>query len=947
MKSFFVITSILIAALFSGPRPGISSAPDTSCYATGWPHEASDLKPDPSLHFGRLDNGFRYVLKRNLEPRNRVGIYLNVEAGSIYEQDSEQGIAHFLEHLLFNGTTHFKPGELIDYFQSIGMSFGADVNGYTTYTDTVYKLNLPSNTSDTLDQGFLVMRDYADGALLLDEEIERERGVILAEKTARDSAAYRSSLARTAFVMKNTIVPRRPPIGVESVLKHAERDDFQTFYRRWYRPDNMVLVAVGDFDMAEAEKLIKKHFASMDVELQGQCPVYGAVDHRGLETFYHHEPEIGATDVFIESIRNKIPQDDSLALQVENLHRHLAAMIVNDRLSRLGESADTPFSSASYYDSELFDRFLISGIKARTRKEDWGDALAAIDGILEQVLRYGVTDAEVERVSKEVAAELENSVLGADTRDSQHLINQIISHVDANRVMLSPQQELELFEPMVERVTREDINRAIKRSWPDGERAVQVVGDAELTMDGGIDELRDFYAGLAARPIEPPEQPPVVSFPYLAVAEAAAEPVEVTDYPDIEARRIDFANGLIVNVKKTSFKQNQVRAVLHFGSGRASVPEKGLDMLAASLVNGSGTATLKASELQEALAGSSIRYRFRIGDESFSIAGQAVSSEAELLLQTIYAMLMDPGFREEEYRVAMKSFDTMYRRFEQDIGGAERLHVDAFFTSNAEPSGLPEWDRFRTYTRDEVVKWLVPYFRNGPLELTIVGDIDEDHITALAGRYFGTLPARSLVWKGKAEAEFPVGTEYEVSIESTIDKALVKSGWLTDDDRDMSRTRRLHVLAAIFEERLRLKMREELGKTYSPTVYSVASRIYPGYGALFAELVVDRASIDLARDVLAGIGASFHRGPIGEGELERAREPIITSIRDMLRSNGYWLNTVLALSSRDPRQLTWPVTVLSDFESITTDQLDELARIYIRDDRRATAVVRPNADSAE
>ncbi len=233
MKSaiaFIQVVFLLIITPSSGSAQTAGSAND--CNATEWPHELSDLKPNPSLHFGRLDNGFRYVLRTNKEPKDRVGIYLNVEAGSLHEKDDEQGLAHFMEHMLFNGTRHFKPGELIDYFQSIGMSFGGDVNGYTTYTDSVYKLILPDGSSRSLDQGFLVMRDYADGALLLDEEIERERGVILAEKTARDSAGYRSSLARTSFILGNTLAADRQPIGDEKVITEAGGDQLRQFYRQ-------------------------------------------------------------------------------------------------------------------------------------------------------------------------------------------------------------------------------------------------------------------------------------------------------------------------------------------------------------------------------------------------------------------------------------------------------------------------------------------------------------------------------------------------------------------------------------------------------------------------------------------------------------------------------------------------------------------------------------------
>lgn len=943
MKLLLLLYTVLLTAIVSTPVSGAAQTSNKNCYSTQWPHEFSSLQPDPSLHFGRLENGFRYILKNNPEPRDRVGVYLNVEAGSIYEQESERGLAHFLEHLLFNGTIHFKPGELIEYFQSIGMSFGGDVNAYTSYTDTVYKLNLPTGTSKSLDQALLVMRDYADGALLLEEEIDRERGVILAEKTSRNSAGYRSRIARTSFVMENTLLPVRQPIGTESVIKNADRDDFNTFYKSWYRPDNMVLVMVGDFSVNDAETLIDKHFSSMSVHMDGECPTFGSVEHRGVETFYHHEPETGATEVYIETVRNKDPENDSIELQVSNLHRYMTSMIINHRIQRLQESVDTPFSSAAYYDNPLLDRFQISGIKARTKKESWREALARIDEVLKQALHFGFLEKEVERVKKELLVGLQNSLLGKDTRNSLQIINQIIAALNGNRVLQSPEQEEELFGSIIERITVRDLNESLRNSWHGDGRMIQVVGDAELTVDDDTDELKVFYTGLADRTVEPPEHRDNISFPYLSFPGETVEPEKITDYADIGVRRIDYKNGLIVNIKQTDFKKNQVSVVLNFGNGRASVPAKGLDMLASSLVNGSGTATLTKSQLDEALSGNSVHVRFRVGEEAFAIEGQAISSEAELLLQVVYTMLKDPGFRPDEYLVAMKNFDTMYRRLEQDINGAERLYLDAFFTGDAKETGLPDWEQFKKFELDDVVDWLTPAFLDAPLELSIVGDIDTDALVALAGKYFASLPGRKLTEAFEPAATFPAGEEYEIAIDSTIDKALVKYGWLTDDFSDNTRSRRLHVLAVVFEERLRRKMRDELGKAYSPTAYSVASRIYPGYGAIYAEVVVDRASIDIARNVLAGIGSSFVSDPVDEIEVERAREPIVTSLKDTTRTNGYWLHSVMSLSSRNGGQLVWPTTLISDFDSITSDQINELARTYIRDDRRGTAIIQPES----
>ncbi len=222
----------------------------------------------------------------------------------------------------------------------------------------------------------------------------------------------------------------------------------------------------------------------------------------------------------------------------------------------------------------------------------------------------------------------------------------------------------------------------------------------------------------------------------------------------------------------------------------------------------------------------------------------------------------------------------------------------------------------------------------------MVGDFDGNHIERLASRYFGQMAKRSSTSRPYPQAHFPKEQFFQVTVASSIDKALVRYGWLTDDHRDIRRTRRLHVLAAIFEERLRQTIREELGKSYSPSAYSIASRIYPGYGVLYAEVTVDNESTEIAGKTVEDIAHSLIMHPVEDEELARAREPIITSLKDTFRTNGYWLYSVLSLSSRNEEKLKWPLTLIQDYRSIDSGEINELVKLYVRDDRRASACIK-------
>ncbi|MDA8969559.1 insulinase family protein, partial [Akkermansiaceae bacterium] len=225
--------------------------------------EGSDLKPDAKAIFGSMDNGFRYIIYPNSEPPSKFSVRLHIGAGSLMEADNQRGVAHFLEHMVFNGSKNFTPAELIPRMQRLGIQFGAHANAYTSFDETVYMLDLPNMDEKTVDLTFTVMRDFADGALLTEEEIDSERGVIISEKTSRDSVGYRMMLKQFEYLIPGSRLMKRVPIGTEEVIRTAPRERFTDFYTRYYTPKRMTFVVVGDFDSKEIERRIRETFISM------------------------------------------------------------------------------------------------------------------------------------------------------------------------------------------------------------------------------------------------------------------------------------------------------------------------------------------------------------------------------------------------------------------------------------------------------------------------------------------------------------------------------------------------------------------------------------------------------------------------------------------------------------------------------------------------------------
>ena len=564
-KSFFIgffvlavvfpVIVLFQAAVFPGTANaasvGVSEMP---C----WPHGKSDLYPDPAIVFGKLPNGFRYVLMENHEPKARVSMHLNIQAGSMNESDHEQGLAHFLEHMLFNGSTHFKPGELVKYFQGIGMQFGPDANAHTGFYETVYDVLLPEGDREDLKKGLVVLKDYAQGALLLQSEIDKERKVVLAEKRTRDSASYRTFLSTLNFELPDTRIPERLPIGKENIIKSADRSLLKKFYDTWYRPENMVIVMAGEFSPGTAVSLIKESFSSISARAPRKPDAdIGEINHKGIKPFYHFEKEAGNTTVSIEVISKSDKTSDSFALQKKRLLKDIADRIVQDRLDAMVGKPGTPFTSATISSGIYLQQVEYAAITADCSPENWEKTLSVLEQTLRQAVEHGFTKSELKRVKKDFLSGLDNAVKKASTRNSRTLAREIISSINNNRVLQSPSQEKALFAPVINLAALKDVHEFFKKAWKPEHRLVLVTGNTRISS--GKNDPKDIILSLFNKSrnvkVLPPVEKKSVTFPYLPEPEEKGRIIDKTRINDLGIVRIDFENGVRLNLKKRILRQ--------------------------------------------------------------------------------------------------------------------------------------------------------------------------------------------------------------------------------------------------------------------------------------------------------------------------------------------------------------------------------------------------------
>ncbi len=931
---------VIVLAGFTDTAFSSPSSLTSSCLSTNWPSEVSSLVADPSLVRGKLKNGFRYVLKKNHEPAHRVAIYLAVQAGSLNETDSQRGLAHFLEHMVFNGSTHFPPGSLVNYFQSLGMSFGGDTNARTTHDQTVYNIILPTGSEKDIESGFQVMADYARGALLLESEIDRERGIILAEKRTRDSAEYRTIVAGSDFAFRGTRYPERMPIGIQEILEKADRDLLKSFYDAWYRPNNMILVVVGDIDPQRIANSIDKYFSKLvPAGPEPECSGFGRLQQSGVEAFYHYEPELGKTNVSIQSLWDLPLENDSLELEKKELLGIMGSMIMEYRLQRIQEKTKAPFARAGYYSGDIVNRIGYASLAAQVDASHWQESVTTLDLILRQALMYGFTDNEVERVKKEILSQLDARVLTADSEDSRSIANRIIEHLGNNRVYQSAQQENVLYGPLTRKITPAEVTAAFQDRWSHQSRLISVTGDVVLG-ESGVAEIASLYRKSTKEPVvESISENPTI-FPYLPPLPASGSP-ETSHFKDIDAERLLFPGGLVVNLKKTPFEENRIRVRAVFGSGKKNEHSPGLSMFLEDVINDSGSGKMSQSTIDEVLTSSSIKMSFKVEDSAFSWTGDVLAKDFELFSQVLYHLLLDPGLRENIFSRVRGNYEQMYQRISQNIEGAMPLAVQPFLADYNKKFGLPPWSDVAKVTFADLKKWALPLIRPGDLEISVVGDFDRDEVVAVLTKYFSGIALQPTAVPVSPVVHFPVGKKLLVKVGTSVEKSLIVMAWPTDDFWDIHRTRRLHLLASVFADRLRETIREKLAASYSPNVASFTSRDYQDYGYLISQVVVKPGTENGIIQEIFRISDQLQKEGITADELTRAKGPLMTSLQENIRTNQYWLNSVLALSVRYPQQLVWPNTIINDFSAMSVAEVNELAAMYLQNDSAAIVRVTP------
>jgi zinc protease len=913
--------------------------------AIPFPQAASDLRPDPAITFGTLPNGVRYVVMPNHEPRSRASLRLLVLAGSFEENEDQRGLAHFLEHMAFNGSTHYPPGTLVEKLQRLGMGFGADTNASTSFDHTMFQLELPDTAPATLDEGVQILADYSGGLLIEPKMIDKERGIILSEKRTRDSVDYRSFVAQLGFVYAGTRVPDRLPIGLTPVIEKSGREPFVDFYNTWYRPENFVVIVVGDIDGPAMVARITSLFSPIAPRAPERAPVdMGSVaEFTGVRTLFHSEPEAADTEISIESVVSHPQPPDTSAVEIREVVRTLALEMLNRRLSVLSKKEGAPFTRAETGVEEAFSLYRESSIGVHCRADQWIAALGVAEQELRRALKLGFRQDELREAVADYRNELEQALKTASTRRSDELAGEIADSLVERQVFTSPADDLALLGPVLDKVTPSDCADALREAWAAPGRYVCISGNTVIAGDANA-AIAAAYAASQTVPVGATgaQSNAAWAYTYFGAPGAVASRTHVGD---LDFTEITFSNGVRLNLKKTNFEANTIHVAWRLGTGQLTEPasEPGLGTFTTLTFSAGGLGKHSVDDLQRILAGKTVGSSFTSGQDAFILEGDTDKEDLALEMQLLTASITDPGYRPESLRVARKRIEAAYLSFEHTEGGPIELEVARMLASGDSRFGLPPKDAMMALNLDEMRAWLAPQLSTGALEVTVIGDFDPDAVVDAASRTVGALPMRAPkpALDDLRKVSFPSQPfARDYPIDTKIPKSLVVFYWPTADGFDIHRARRLSILAEVLSDRLRVRLREQMGSTYSPEAGSTASDVFPGYGYITANALVDPAKAAVIADAVAAVARDLQAKGATQDELDRAKNPVLTSIRESERTNQYWMR-VLSKAQERPEVLDWARSRRADFEKITTADIDALAAAYLDPARASRVVIHP------
>ncbi len=895
---------------------------------------------DPLITVGTLANGLRYYVRENRLPQARAELRLVVKAGSVLEEEDQRGLAHFVEHMAFNGTEHFPKQEITTFMQALGMRFGAHVNAHTSFDETEYDLQIPTGNPAVLDRSLTILEDFAHNVSFDPVEIDKERGVILEEWRLGLGAGERIQNAQMPVLLKGSRYAERSPIGTPDIIRNANYDRLKQFYADWYRPDMMAVVAVGDFNGAAVEAQIRSRFAAIPAAaVRKPRPDYAVPDQPGTAYSIITDPEVTQTSI---SVSTKMPARDQSTVGAYRrmMAERLFSGMLSDRLGEITQQPSAPFLAAQ----------TSRGIFVRTAEVTSLDALVAQGGVergltalfteIDRVARFGFTATELDRQARGLQRVLESATVEKNKSPSGPLADEFIRNFLQGEPIPGIVNEYALNQRFLPQITLAEIN-ALAKTWaPDRNRVVAIVApekDKATLPDAA--KMTAAIAAASGRPLDAyvdtvntqPLLEPLPS-PGRVATTSTNEPLGVTEWR--------LSNGVRVVLKPTTFKEDEILFRAISPGGTSLAPDH--DFIAAEtadeVVAQGGLGQLRSLDLGKALAGRSVSVRADIGETEEGLAGGSSRKELETMFQLIYLTFTAPrpdpvafGVFKEQLKVALANQDALPETaFAEALGAA--LTQNHFRARPLKAASVDEMnlDRSLAFYKER-------FGDASDFTFVFVGSFDLAAIKPLVERYLASLPALHRNELAKDVGIRPptgiVEREVRKGIEPKSQVSIVFSGSFQNDE--MHRIT-LRAMGEMLSGNLQRTLREDLGGTYGVSVEPrFTQRPTEGYRIAISFACDPARTESLTRTAFEVIEAFKRDGP-SDGQVADSRSALMRDFETNSQQNRYLLNR-LVYSYEYGEAVEAVFNMRPSVDRLTASLIREAAQTYL-DTRRYVEV---------
>ena len=915
--------------------------------AKAWNFAASDVPVDSNIVFGVLPNGMKYALLRNSTPKDSVVLRMRFDVGSFAEADDQRGLAHFLEHMAFNGSTHVPEGEMIKLLERKGLAFGADTNAVTGFDATVYQLDLPNASDDLIDTGLMLMRETASELTIDPAAVDRERGIILSERRARDTYQLRSLIDQLDFQMKGMTAPNRIPVGTEEVIRTAPAARIRDLYDRYYRPERATLVMVGDFDPAAMEARIKARFSDWKGRgPAGADPDLGTIDFKRAAAAAEFVDPAIQDSVTIAAFKPWIDEPDTKAKRAGKMAEDIGEAIVGRRLAKIALDENSPILTGYLSDAsgwKVFDQVTVGAI---AKEGAWAEALALVEQELRRAILHGFTQAEVDEQLANRRTALRNAVAGVTTRRSDTMAGVLVEAAKGDFVVVRPETSQTLFEATAPTLDAAAVTAAFRKRM-EGLSPPLARVTSKTPIEGAPGAILAALDASTKVAVAAPVAATRSAFAY----EDFGTPGKVVaddSIDDLGIRRVRFANNVTLNIKKTDFQKERVYISLRVDGGNllATRDDPTRVALAGSLSLG-GLEAHSVDELRTILAGKTVSSGFGADMDAFGTSALTSPEDFALQAKLMAAYLTHPGYRPEGLALIRRYLPQQYAANDATPAAVMGRDVGGILANNDPRSVNPPLEKLMTLDWAQLRPVIADSFAHGAIEIGVVGDIDEQAVIDAIAASFGALPERRAAFDPRTDARVRQyatdRSERTLIHKGPAEQAEVRVYWPARDDSDLAEAMRLNLLVRVMQLKLTEELREKLGESYSPGAGASLSDEFPGYGHLFASSNVDYKDLATTRAAIFAIAKELRDAPVDADTLDRARKPMVEAMTKARRENVYWLPYVAEATSQAAR-LDRSRNGIVEVEAATPAELQALAKRYLADDK--ALVIKAVSDKA-